>query len=391
MYNKIINPNTGRKVKINSILGKSILKKYLSTINFVGGASSFTPEVIPLGWQYAVGDSKITMEDPFPFRSFWLIKIQKEEYFKDMFGEKLMYLPIYISSGTNSPITFLPLPFHGFISSVQSNNLLSYIMKTNTLRDIGFRTLAKFPLGEHPTIPNLEYIIKQNNNKCLFGNIVKNDIQKLVDNIRDIMGLSNKEISNEDFESIKDKVGSYDYLSEMLDGDYILNSNYKNILEVHRSIKNAGEKKIKDNKDTSSINMEDLVIKTSREIQGNFSIPLIEDLKILNKMIAENKASIFGSKYPSIDSVTIEMYRVLETFIDTNPSNLTLDDAQIIKGLYPHQCRQQSLNDKALLTVLKNFAHSKAPAIKRRQIINSVRLDDILNFIDGLGIDAVKY
>ena len=29
MYNKIVNPNTGRKVNINSRLGKKIIKNYL--------------------------------------------------------------------------------------------------------------------------------------------------------------------------------------------------------------------------------------------------------------------------------------------------------------------------------------------------------------------------
>ena len=33
MYNKILNPKTGRMVSINSITGKSIINKYLNYLN----------------------------------------------------------------------------------------------------------------------------------------------------------------------------------------------------------------------------------------------------------------------------------------------------------------------------------------------------------------------
>ena len=42
MYSKIVNPQTGRKVFINGILGKSILKKYLTVLS--GGSTAFRYE-----------------------------------------------------------------------------------------------------------------------------------------------------------------------------------------------------------------------------------------------------------------------------------------------------------------------------------------------------------
>ena len=40
MYNKIINPITGRKVNTNSKLGKSIIKNYLNTFHSAGNPKS---------------------------------------------------------------------------------------------------------------------------------------------------------------------------------------------------------------------------------------------------------------------------------------------------------------------------------------------------------------
>ena len=37
MYSKIINPETGRSVLVNGLLGKNILKKYLSVLGSGGG------------------------------------------------------------------------------------------------------------------------------------------------------------------------------------------------------------------------------------------------------------------------------------------------------------------------------------------------------------------
>ena len=41
MYNKIINPQTNKSVNINSVVGKSILKKYLHIL--LGGSRSLIP------------------------------------------------------------------------------------------------------------------------------------------------------------------------------------------------------------------------------------------------------------------------------------------------------------------------------------------------------------
>lgn len=39
LYDKIVNPNTGKQVKINSSIGKKIVKNYLSIINSNGGSN----------------------------------------------------------------------------------------------------------------------------------------------------------------------------------------------------------------------------------------------------------------------------------------------------------------------------------------------------------------
>ena len=40
MYSTIINPNTGKQVKINSFIGRNIIKNYLSIVNLKGGSKS---------------------------------------------------------------------------------------------------------------------------------------------------------------------------------------------------------------------------------------------------------------------------------------------------------------------------------------------------------------
>ena len=47
MYTKIINPLTNRKVNITSKLGKKILKKYLFTLNYTGGAHNQAIPPVP--------------------------------------------------------------------------------------------------------------------------------------------------------------------------------------------------------------------------------------------------------------------------------------------------------------------------------------------------------
>ena len=54
MYSNIINPKTGKKVKITSKKGKQILKKFLNNIVKFGGNSTVNdlfPKLISKGWE----------------------------------------------------------------------------------------------------------------------------------------------------------------------------------------------------------------------------------------------------------------------------------------------------------------------------------------------------
>ena len=44
MYSKIINPKTGRKVKVTGVLGRKILQNYLNYLN--GGVAVHTIEIV---------------------------------------------------------------------------------------------------------------------------------------------------------------------------------------------------------------------------------------------------------------------------------------------------------------------------------------------------------
>ena len=84
-----------------------------------------------IGWQVA---EYTQSGDDYPDRSFWLLPNISNKI-KDIKGVPLRFVPVYISSGANSPQSGLPFPFHGFASLLynmrNSKIIIGSILKTN--------------------------------------------------------------------------------------------------------------------------------------------------------------------------------------------------------------------------------------------------------------------
>ena len=358
-----------------------------------GGECFTNSGIIPLGWQYVVGDAPTNTI--FPFRSYWLMPIVNKGVFKNIYGNELSYIPIYISSGANSPLSFIPLPFHGFISLVQNNAILGFLMKTNTLSIRAFKEFSS-------KIPELNEIIKLNTSSDTIPNEY---IPAYIDICRQIMEedvdkrrLMSEKITDNDMYQIKSKLGSINYFNEIIDtSNGAINPNYRYILAKHNEIRKAGEllldpytsendgiKYITPNPDKDN-----LIIQASTELEnrigGNFGdgciLSLIHDLKNINNLIVQNNSCIF-KEFPIVSEKTRELYSYLKQFSEITDFNMIPKNyPELIRSLYPFSTKKYTNEDFKKTMYNISILNTYVPQVKKDQIFNSVRLDDILNYL----------
>ena len=298
--------------------------------------------------------------------------------FKNIYDNELSYIPIYISSGANSPLSFIPLPFHGFISIVQNKAILGFLMKTNTFNETPFKQFSS-------EIPELNEIIKLNTSPDTIENI---HIQTYINICREIMGEDEPDdpITDKDIYQIKSKLGSIKYFNEIIDTDGYITSNYRYILEKHNEIRKRGEQHVGDSFIPSNpIEKHNLIIKASTELGevdlgDGCILPLIDDLKNINNLIVKNNSCIF-KEFPIISETTRRLYSELKTFsentdLNSIPTNFIVRN---IKSLYPFSTTNYTNEDFEKTMWNISILNTYVPQVKKDQIFNSVRLDDILN------------
>ena len=358
-----------------------------------GGGCFENSGIIPLGWQYVVGDAPTNTI--FPFRSYWLMPIVNKRIFKNITGEQLSYIPIYISSGANSPLSFIPLPFHGFISLVQNNAILGFLMKTNTLSASVFKQFAS-------KITELKEIIRLNTTS---DTIPDKYIPEYISICRQIMEeeedkrrLMTEQISDNDMYQIKSKLGSIEYFNEIIDtSNGAINPNYRYILAKHNEIRKIGEQLLDphtiENDGIKYIEpspaKDNLIIQVSGELDnrmgGDFGdgciLPLIHDLKNINDLIVQTNSCIF-KEFPIVSDKIRGFYSYLKQFSEIPDFNMIPKNyPQLLNSLYPFSTQKYTPEDYKKIMYNISILNEYVPQVKKDQIFNSVRFDDILNYI----------
>jgi len=344
--------------KINNKITRISRKEYLKNTQ-TGG----TDVPICIGWKYVTGEGPT--DSKFPFRSFWLLPNTKG--FTNIYGVKLRYIPVYISSGSNTPLSFIPLPFHGFVSIIQNDILIGFILKSNFFSEPTLFSGKTYSYIKK-NIPYIEDIFNRNTSG---SDIDDTDIKSFINKCRSIMGIKPfNNILKADLSKIKDKLGSllyYENITQFLE----------EIVGVHKQLQDGAlvyVDKYKSMKDTHGSG-EDFIEHVCRtEIGDKLGYTLINNLNDLNPIISTNNASIFLSIVKNEKFNTLFDY--LKNHIIAVKKLSNNDLLRLIEKLYPRSTNGIKLNIK---TIIKNL--TRIPTHKLEQILYSYRIDDIYEIL----------
>ena len=328
-------------------------------------------EPIYLGWKFVTGEPT---KSKFPFRSFWLIPNDNKNIV-NIQGKPLEYVPIYVSSGSNSPLSFLPLPFFGFISMPFKDKLIGFLMKANTLHEELFNT--KEIKKNYPKFKNVKTLLT--NTRTLQDK----DVKDFVSQCQKIFKLQN-EITEKSLVTIKEKLGS-NYLLELID------IYKKTILEFHNKLKITGEQYVdehlkqhkQDRKYTTNSNEYQKMIEHISF--DKMKQDLISNLNELNKQINDKKANIFLDY--SYNKQYDMYFETLKKIIDKKCNLYIQENINIAKNclfaLYPATFKYKLKDDKNINTFVFSLIYNLRNILSHKldQILFSYRLD---NIIDGL-------
>ena len=285
------------------------------------------------------------------------------------------YIPIYISSGSNTPISYIPLPFHGFASYLHEGFLIGALIKANFFFDPFFHD-KEYITNLKQRFPAIERVIQMNTSQ----NIFPAQISDFVNNCRKYMEKSQLDhIPPESILEIISKLGSFEYLD-------IINNYLDRIMSEHKRMHDIGIHYIHQFVTPEVLqhrfhNFEGRKINESKyqdfleniclnKIGTNMGFPLINNLNDLNKLINEQHSSVFV-KLLRNDKFD-ELFFYLQDFI-IKQENIP---EELIRRLYPRSINQKPLNiDKIKHNLQRMREH------KRNQILYSLRIDDIFEIL----------
>lgn len=303
-------------------------------------------KLIYLGWKFVTGERTT---NKFPFRSFWLIPNNNPKIV-NIKGEPLDYVPVYVSSGSNTPLSFLPLPFFGFVSIYQNGIIIGYLMKSDTLQERLFN-LPRIQQN-YPKISDVKKILLDNES-LEDSSIIKytEDCQKMFD-----LKIG---VNSEDLKEIKKKLGSSHLLK-------LINIYKDQILKKHKEIKIEGEKKLSQFLSShprfpieNKIKKAELIEFISLGQMNN----LIPNLSKLNEFINDNKANIFinYSRNKDYDKLFEGLVRILKI----------LRDERIYRRRYNFYDYAYNILSQVYQAKLKPFLKA-ANLYEKKSIINKI-------------------
>lgn len=314
-----------------------------------------------IGWQVA---EYTHGGDDYPARSFWLLPNIGNKI-KDINEVPLRFVPVYISSGANSPQSGLPFPFHGFASLLHNNNkskiIIGSILKTNTLLNHYFQDFIQ-------NYPYIKQVIIQNTTP---ESISDDEILQFVKEIN-----PKKTVKSEDIQEIKSKMGSKDYFD-------IINQFKEEILKEHKNIKVHGESKLTENPRPLTVSPDFHLEEITKLVDSSVQKYYLPNLNILNEYLTINKSSIFGRvenaaiKHVKGHKIQLSNHFQLLRKMVSDPHESSIGQKRdLLEKIFVYSLYQKHLTDADIISIFRNLIGISE--LKRNQILTSTTLDHIL-------------